>query len=101
MDATQLLRPFPWLRKAWLILRELRTHEQEILSRRDLLVRELFHNARLLEEYEHGKLAGLGVLQVSLQFTEWRTHAAHWSALRRSNQELWQEIAGVYDAMTS
>jgi hypothetical protein len=96
-----VIAPFRWLRKAWLMLRELRTHEQRIQSARDLLARELRQNAALIGRYEQGELAGLGSLQEGFKFDRWHRDATEWSALRRSNRALWDEVADAYEAISA
>jgi hypothetical protein len=93
-----VLSPFLWAWKAWRMLKELRTHEQQILAARELLVRELLQNAQLVEEYDQGKW-GVGHLQTMFRSERWQQGATEWSALRRSNEALWNEIADAYEAM--
>ena len=86
-----------WIRKTVLLLRELRTHEQEILTVRDLIARELRVNERVLARY----YGGLGIHGVMghIQTSAWDQSAHKWSALRKRNGALWNEIADVYEEL--
>lgn len=93
-----VLTPLRWLRKVWIMFREIQTREQAILSVRDLTARELRSNASAVENYEK-KLWSIGNVQEQLQFGKWDGHAAEWAALRRRNQALWHEVADAYEAL--
>ena len=80
-----VLTPFRWLWTWVLLVREVKTHKQEILTDRDLLERELRQNARLLEEHEQGKWS-VGHMQTMLRTVRWHQTASKWSVLRRRNQ---------------
>ncbi len=94
----RVLTPLRWLRKILALLRELRTHEQGLLSVRDLTARELRHNAEAAENYEQQQWS-IGNVQQSLQFGKWDHHGAEWSALRKRNEALWHEVADAYEAL--
>jgi hypothetical protein len=81
------------------LLRELRTHEQRVLSIRALIARELRENAKVVEVSER-KAAYVYEIAHKIQTERWTRHAAEWSALRRKNVELWAEIADAYEALT-
>jgi hypothetical protein len=80
------------------LLRELRTHEQHVLSVRDLIVRELRINASVLDVSERGDAYVYEVAR-KLQTDRWAQHATEWSALRRKHAALWGEIADAYEAL--
>jgi hypothetical protein len=88
-----------WLRKMVAMLRELRTHEQAILATRDVLVRELRHNAYVVRQYEQKQWAMKDV-QAQLRLTRWHQLATDWTVLRKRHLDLWHEIADAYDALT-
>ena len=94
-----VLTPFRWAWKTLLLLREARTLKQKIIASRDLLVRELRHNARIIEEYDHGAAGQMGNIQITLKSDRWQQGATEWSVLRRSNEALWSEIADAYDGI--
>jgi chromosome segregation ATPase len=87
-----------WLRKSWVMLRELRTHEQQLLSQRDLLARELRHDAEIAERFEQGHTE-ISSVQREIKTAKWDQFGAQWSALRKRHLDLWNEIADAYDAL--
>lgn len=85
-----------WVRKMVGLLRELRTHEQEVLSARDLLVRELRANAEVCRQY-HAENLAIQTVQDQLSVERWDQFATGWSALRRRHTDLWNEVADAYE----
>lgn len=80
------------------MLRELREHEQQILTVRDLIVRELRQNARVCEGF-HRDGWGIQGVQSHIRDQQWSGHATEWSVLRKGNPALWHEVADVYEAL--
>jgi hypothetical protein len=87
--------PFRWLRTTYAVIHESRTHKERVLSVRDLTVRELRQNGAYVELYEKGEWSPQNVAQ-ALEFGKWDGHATEWSALRRHNLALWNEVADAY-----
>ncbi len=94
------LRGVAWTRRMWALLRELRTHEQHVLSVRDLIVRELRHNAVMTRHFERGewKMVSYGA---TVRLDAWERHSASWSALRRKHPALWDDSADAYEQLRS
>src|SRR5438093_1290240 len=89
---------FRWTRKTWAMLRELRTHGQQILSTRDLLARELRANAEIVGRWEDQQWSMQNVM-TALNLERWRQDATAWSSLRRKHLDLWTDIADAYGSL--
>lgn len=90
--------PFRWIKRMWDMLRELRTHEQQILSVRDLTAQELRENAIIVARYFDTSWSIQNV-QETLRLDRWNQHATEWAALRRRHPQLWKDVSDAYAAL--
>jgi hypothetical protein len=95
---TWILSVAGWIRRVYFVIREVKTHERQILATRDVLARELRQNAQVLESYERDEWM-MGNTQSMLRTERWHETATKWSVLRSSNEELWEEVADAYEAI--
>jgi hypothetical protein len=98
------------------MLREFRTLEQRTLTARDLIARELRHNAAVVADAERIHDSVFGVLEPQyswpfdssagwkavrdrIDLTRWRQHGLDLAMLRRRNPDLWTAVGDAYDAL--
>jgi hypothetical protein len=87
-----------WFRKMAAMLRELRTHEQQILSGRDLIAAELRNNGRVIDEMRENPV-NWKLLKARVSTTYWERYSGQLSVLRKRHPELWAELVDAYEKL--
>jgi hypothetical protein len=87
-----------WTRTMVAMLREARTHREQIHSTRDLLARELRENAYVTGQW-HDQQWSIQNVRDAIKTQRWNQSATEWSVLRRKHSDLWNEVADVYEGL--
>lgn len=79
------------------MLRELRTHEQHILSARDLIASELRHNAHIVADA--AKYNAWTKFREQVSLARWDQYGGELSVLRKAHLELWDDLVSAYEKL--
>jgi hypothetical protein len=86
---------FRWVRASMTVARDLLSRKRQILGRRDLVVAELRHNARVIEEWG-GKFGLWNDSRGHLSLLRWQQFGDDLAIFKSHNPGLWSDLVSMY-----